>query len=147
MRTMHVAADRQSIAERIRRLSPDGQPKWGKFTAPRMVAHLTDSTRMATGELRCEAKRTPLRFSPLKQLVIYLLPWPKGVPTSPELLSRAPSVWNGEIDALEGALERFGSRSASDTWPAHPTFGALSRRAWGVLVYRHFDHHLRQFGV
>ena len=30
---------------------------------------------------------------------------------------------------------------------AHPAFGKLSPRAWGVLAWRHTDHHLRQFGV
>jgi len=33
----------------------------------------------------------------------------------------------------------------TEEWPEHPAFGALSRRAWGVLIYRHMDHHLRQF--
>ena len=32
-------------------------------------------------------------------------------------------------------------------WQEHPAFGRLARRAWGVLAYRHLDHHLRQFGV
>ena len=26
-------------------------------------------------------------------------------------------------------------------------FGQLSNDEWGVLGYRHLDHHLRQFGV
>jgi hypothetical protein len=30
---------------------------------------------------------------------------------------------------------------------AHPSFGRLSGREWGILVYKHTDHRLRQFGV
>ena len=30
-------------------------------------------------------------------------------------------------------------------WPEHPFFGPLTRKDWGVLGYRHSDHHLRQF--
>jgi hypothetical protein len=29
---------------------------------------------------------------------------------------------------------------------AHPTFGPMTGRDWDVLVWRHLDHHLRQFG-
>ncbi|MDB4892873.1 MAG: hypothetical protein JWL61_4728 [Gemmatimonadetes bacterium] len=147
MKTIHAAADRRSIVERIGRLQPDSRAQWGKFTAPRMVVHLTDALRMATGELACKPKQTPLRFAPLKQLAIYVLPFPKGLPTAPELLERVPSAWKGEVNALEGMLDRVGKRTATDAWPLHPVFGTLSPRAWGVLVYRHCDHHLRQFGV
>ena len=147
MKTMHAAADRRSIIERIGRLQPDSQAHWGKFTAPRMVVHLTDAMRMVAGELPVTSKRTPLRFTPLKQLAIYVLPFPKGVPTAPELLTRVPSAWNAEVETLTGMLDRFGSRSASDAWPVHPVFGTMSAHAWGVLAYRHTDHHLRQFGV
>ena len=31
--------------------------------------------------------------------------------------------------------------------PETPAFGPLSARGWGVLTYRHLDHHLLQFGV
>lgn len=45
------------------------------------------------------------------------------------------------------ALERFATREPTGAWPAHPLFGALSGSDWGVLVYRHMDPHLRQFGA
>jgi hypothetical protein len=147
MKTMHAAADRRSIAERIGRLQPDSGAQWGQFTAPRMVVHLTDALRMSTGDLPVKPKRTPLRFPPLKQLAIYLLPFPKGLPTAPELIVRTPSEWRTEVEALTGMLDRFGSRTANDAWPVHPVFGPMSAQAWGVLAYRHCDHHLRQFGV
>ena len=28
----------------------------------------------------------------------------------------------------------------------HPFFGSMTRPSWGILAYRHFDHHLRRFG-
>jgi hypothetical protein len=34
---------------------------------------------------------------------------------------------------------------SSTRWPEHPFFGPLTRKDWGVLGYRHSDHHLRQF--
>ena len=44
-------------------------------------------------------------------------------------------------------LARLASKSPTEVWPEHPAFGSLTHRAWGVLKYRHADHHLRQFGV
>ncbi len=29
----------------------------------------------------------------------------------------------------------------------HPFFGKLTYEEWGVLIYKHFNHHLKQFGV
>ena len=35
----------------------------------------------------------------------------------------------------------------SDYKGIHPLFGSMSRREWGVVTYKHVDHHLKQFGV
>ena len=105
--------------------------------------------RAANGErsLPTAPKNAPIRFPPLKQLIIYWLPWPKGVPTAPELLARPPSEWQGELVTLRDELAALVKRGRSGPFVPHPAFGRLTPRAWGVLVYRHLDHHLRQFGV
>jgi hypothetical protein len=145
--TLFQAASRQEIQQRLARLSPDRAPRWGRFNAPRMVVHLADSIRMAFGELSVAPKATPLRYPILKQFAIYVAPWPRGSATSPELLARAPAAWNGEIVTLSALVERFSTRSPAGKWPRHPLFGSMTGRAWGVLAYRHCDHHFRQFGI
>jgi hypothetical protein len=147
MNTMFDTVVRDDLHRRLKALTPDRKPGWGKFTAPKMVCHLTDGLRMTLGDLAVKPKRTPLRFPVIKQLVVYVLPFPKGVPTAPELLARAPAAWNGEIEALGAMIDRFAGRTPSGAWPAHPALGPLSGRAWGVLTYRHLDHHFRQFGI
>ena len=147
MKTVWNAGDRRDLCERLTRLQPDATGRWGSMTASEMVAHLVDATRMALGDLPCVGRRLPIRYAPLKQLIIYWLPFPKGVPTAPELLVRRSLSWRAEVDELTALLERLGREPADRAWPEHPAFGRLTRRAWGVLVYRHTDHHLRQFGV
>jgi hypothetical protein len=117
------------------------------MTAPQMVSHLVECLRMATGELPVAARRTPLRYPLVKHFVVYLMPFPKGVPTAPELVSRVPSCWPSDVRMLSAALDGCAARAAADRWAEHPAFGKLSHRAWGVLIYRHMDHHLKQFGV
>lgn len=145
--TLFHAASRAEIQQRLARLVPDRAPRWGKLTAPRMVVHLADAFKMAYGELPVVPRKSPIRFPVIKQLAIYVLPWPQGTPTAPELLARAPAAWTGEVVALSALIERFSTRSPGEKWPPHPAFGSMSGRAWGVLAYRHCDHHFRQFGI
>jgi hypothetical protein len=69
------------------------------------------------------------------------------VPTAPELLARAPTDWAANLAELLASIDRFAGRDATIAWPDHPAFGRMSGRQWGVLSYRHVDHHLRQFNV
>jgi len=112
-----------------------------------MLSHIIESVRMAVGDLHCKPKNTPLRRTPLKQIVIYWLPFPKGVSTAPELMQGDPGEWEADLANLAQLVNRFAERESETEWPAHPAFGPLTGRQWGVLTYRHTDHHLRQFGV
>jgi hypothetical protein len=137
----------KDLLSRIDRIKEGATPRWGKFTAGAMLTHLIDSSRMATGDLVTRSKNLPIRYFPLKQLFIYLLPFPKGLPTSPELLRATPEPVDAAKLELQRRIADLPRFAREGRWPQHPAFGNLSTRAWGVLTYRHFDHHLRQFGV
>ena len=80
----------------MNKLRPDMNPVWGKMNATQMMTHLTEWMRLATGELVAAPRNMPMRYPVIKQLIIYLMPWPKGVPTAPELLSRESLDWDAE---------------------------------------------------
>lgn len=150
MRSLWNEPDRAELLGRFDRLVPDTAALWGRMSAPQMLAHIGDSMRMAIGAMRVEPKRTPLRFTPIKQLVIYALPsTPRNLPTAPELRKTPPGVWTEDLRAVKELVRRAVVRydHHATKWPDHPTFGKLSPRAWGVLIYKHLDHHLNQFGV
>ena len=148
MKTFWDSGTREEICRRIDRLTPESRPQWGKFNATQMLAHLNDSMRMALGELKAEPKATPFRRFPMKQLIVYVAPWPQGAPTAPELLARGDTAKFAEEQAqFRQIAARLAAKSPQQAWPEHPAFGALTHRAWGVLEYRHADHHLRQFGI
>jgi len=148
---------REVLRRRAARLAPTTTARWGQFTAPRMLAHVIQSLRMMTGELPVAVEPTPwlVRHAPLRQLLIYVLPFPKGLATSPELLARpsvqpgeiSPAAWAEEQRELGAVLDAIGVMASADAWPAHPAFGPMSGREWGALQYRHLEHHFRQFGV
>jgi hypothetical protein len=147
MKSIWETGARRELQTRFGALKPDARPAWGRMNAPKMVTHVADSLRMALGELACSPKASPLRYTPIKQLVIYVLPWPKGVPTAPELLARAPASWATDVADLNGLIERLGSRGPAGPFGVHPAFGRLTGRTWGALMYRHMNHHLTQFGA
>ena len=146
--TVWEPAFRAALADRARRLTAEAKPAWGKFNASGMLAHINDSYRMALGELPVKSKNLPLRFPPLKQLVIYALPFPKSAPTAPELLARCDgAVLAEEQRAYMDLLAKIAAVTPSTALAEHPAFGALTYRAYGVLIARHTDHHFRQFGL
>jgi hypothetical protein len=147
MKSIWQDETRRELSDRVGAAVWDRRAEWGKFSAPKMVCHLADSLKMAMGDLKVPTKRLPIRYPPLKQFIIYLAPFPRSAPTAPELLVRAPREWANDIADVQDLLARAGSARTTATWPEHPAFGKLSKRAWGVLIYRHMDHHLRQFGA
>ena len=147
MRSMQVEADRDAILVRVRRLSADAIPRWGKMSAPQMLVHITDAMRMASGDLAVRAKRHPVRLPVIKQLMLYVLPMPKNLPTAPELIARAPASLDEELRTFTEAVRRFAGRDPAAAWPDHPVFGSMTRQSWGALAHKHTDHHLTQFGV
>lgn len=147
MKSVWQETTRRELKERLANLTPDRPARWGRFSAPRMVAHVTDSFRSAIGELAVKPKNLPLRYPPLKQVIIYWLPFPKNAPTAPELLARQPGEWSSDIASLQALVDRFAACDPGGPWPDHAAFGSLTGAQWGILMYRHADHHLRQFGV
>jgi hypothetical protein len=147
MKTLWQESARRELKERLGHLQVDAPARWGKFTAPQMLIHIVDALRMANGEIETRPKNLPIRFTPIKQLVVYWLPFPKGAPTAPELLNQEPGDWAENLAKLRTQIDSFGSRDPKAAWPIHPAFGKMTPKAWGVLGYRHIDHHLKQFGV
>jgi len=147
MKTLWDPAAYDDLTRRVNRLAPGTRARWGRMTCAQMIVHVTDAFALYAGELTAAGKRTPLQYAPLKHALVYLMPIPKNVPTAPELTARVPGDWNEEIERLRRAMSSFAGQRTRQDWPAHPVFGRLSCRAYGVLAYKHTDHHLRQFGV
>ena len=146
-KTLGDRATREELVRRMESIDPTRGGLWGKMNAGQMLAHVNASLAMATGELPTKPKKSPLANPLGRWLIIYTMPWPKGAPTAPELLATPPAEWPADLARYRGLLEQAGTKPVDGDWPPHPAFGKLSGKDWGVLGYRHIDHHLRQFGV
>jgi hypothetical protein len=146
MGTLLDDQDRRSMLDRLGALTPTAERLWGRMAPAQMCRHLSASARMALGELPVKSKNMlPFQIFPLKHLLLYVLPFPKGAPTAPELVAKEAYDFEQERAQLVELLNRIATDAADG--PVHPLFGRLSRREWGALVYKHSDHHLRQFAV
>lgn len=140
--------DRAAICTRIRSLSASANARWGRMSVTGMLEHLRLSAQMAVGELKVESKtKRAFQVFPLKHLILYVLPFPKGAPTATELLPDAAESFEEERAAVLALLDRIGAGPREGAGPAHPLFGTLSWREWGAATYKHVDHHLKQFGA
>ena len=141
-------SDHAAICARVRSLSPSSTARWGRMNVTEMLKHLRLGALMAVGELTvASVNKRPLQVFPLKHLLLYVLPFPKGAPTAPELQSGEAASFEEERAKLLALLDQIGAGPRAGGGPAHPLFGPLSRSEWGVATYKHTDHHLKQFGA
>ncbi|HVI71496.1 MAG TPA: DUF1569 domain-containing protein [Pyrinomonadaceae bacterium] len=148
MRNILNESDRAAITSRMQSLSASSTRRWGTMDVVSMLQHLRLSAQMTLGELPVPSvNKRAFHVFPLKHLILYVLPFPKGAPTAPELKPDVSVSFEEERAALLELLERIGTGLRDGMGPAHPLFGPLSWREWGAVTYKHADHHLKQFGA
>jgi hypothetical protein len=150
MATMFEPRARAAMIARLHALTPRSQRLWGKMTAPQMVWHLSAQLRHLLGELEVKPRGNALmRSAFIRWLIIDTpLPFPRGkAPTAPEFAAHAPGEWGTDLARLEEQLERWAARGQDSGACEHPAFGPLDGRQTGRLIWKHWDHHLSQFGA
>jgi hypothetical protein len=151
MKRLDAAGVVDEVTSRLARLTAETSRQWGTMTAHEMVCHLTDSYRIATGERAASAVDTWMSRSVVRWIALHTsLPWPRGVPTRPEVDpkrdgTRPSPEFLRDRDALAQLIASFAA--PLEHYARHPIFGSLTRDEWMVWGYRHADHHLRQFGL
>ncbi|HZI62620.1 MAG TPA: DUF1569 domain-containing protein [Pyrinomonadaceae bacterium] len=148
MRSILNEDDRKAILTRLQSLSASSAGRWGKMDVTSMLHHLRLSALMTVGQLSVPSvNKRAFQVFPLKHLILYVLPFPKGAPTAPELKPVDVTAFEEERVALLELVERIGTGEREGMGPAHPLFGPLTWREWGAVTYKHADHHLKQFGA
>ena len=144
---------RDAIINRINQLTPNNQSAWGKMNVNQMLCHCTDQLRVSLGDMGKPEKtagfidRTVLKF-----LVLNVISIPKNVPTSPKVDQvdgdgTPPTDFESDRKILIEYIEKFVKASEKEASTPHFKFGAMSKKDWGILGYKHLDHHLKQFGI
>ncbi|MFM2136013.1 MAG: hypothetical protein RL021_1413 [Bacteroidota bacterium] len=153
MKQLFNPACQLELTDRIRQLTLNHMARWGEMNVGQMVCHCTDPLREALGLRPTKDMSNLLSRTVFKWASLFLLnKWPEGkLPTSPEynqqISGTTPTTFEKDKEQLLRLLETVCSQPNWYRFQPHPFFGNLSRKELGVLVYKHLDHHLRQFGA
>lgn len=138
------------IVARIGLLTPTSQRLRGKMSVDQMLEHCALALDMAMGK------------SPTKRVFLwYIFGWiakrstfkneqfGKNLPSIPAVITISNHFdCDNEKKRLIDVIHEFAAISHEKIEQnIHAFFGALTADEWWILMYKHLDHHLRQFGV
>ncbi len=138
------------VQQRLSRLIQDQPRLWGTMSAAQMLAHCSLGLEMAAGKIRPPRALIGRILGPvIKPMALREgEPMRRNSPTSKELVIKGDRNFESERKRLSGLIDGFAAAGpAGCTAHPHAFFGSLTPDEWAVLMYKHLDHHLRQFGA
>ena len=141
-----ITDDLELILAHLSKLTPNKQANWGNMSAQRMVEHLTDTLKIATGE-------NPQALIIEEEKIPRMLDF---------LISDKPMAQNIEVpfakkdEELELAIDEFVEtliefeeiyENDPKLTHIHPYYGPLNFQQWKRLNAKHLTHHFMQFGL
>lgn len=149
LKSLFVKNDFDSLIKRIINLTADSPRQWGKLNICQMLLHCRRGLEAAEG-----TRITPQTFLGkilcvfLKQLATNDKPFRHGSPSPAGTISKETESFEIEKAKLIEKTEIFHSRGIEKcSSNSHAFFGRLTPTEWGSLMYKHIDHHLKQFGM
>lgn len=140
-----AAAD---ILDRVSYLCVDSKARWGTMNATEMLYHCNLSNQQALEE-ECEYEKPSFTLRMKKLIVFHFLP---RIPRNNKGPARTHTKEKINADQFELQLkiyEELIHKLANREQPLraiHPALGCLTMKEWGIILWMHMDHHLRQFG-
>jgi hypothetical protein len=150
MKNLYEAGRMEEVRERLAQLQPESGRLWGTMNVAQALAHCSAGLEVAVGD------RVPPRMFVGRILGAIVKPMALGneepmrrnSPTSKDLVVVDERDLEVERARLRGLIDRFvAAGPAGCTRHPHSFFGRLTPEEWAELMYKHLDHHLRQFGV
>jgi hypothetical protein len=148
MKHLFDAARVEEVQARMAQLCPESTPLWGTMNPAQALAHCARGMEWAVGD------RIPPRMwlgrimgRMVKPMVLGNdAPMRRNSPTAKDLVVQDARDLGTERERLRGLIERFAAAGpAGCTTHPHSFFGRLTPEEWATLMYKHLDHHLRQF--
>ncbi len=147
MKSIFDATTRNGLIQRIQSLKPGNTALWGKMTLYQMLRHCILWDEMIERKRKYKQVFLGKLFGKIvmKKVLKDDAPLRKNTPTLPIL----KIVGSGEIEPekMNWIANIQNYEQFSNTEFVHPFFGKMTREQIGLLVYKHTDHHLRQFGA
>ncbi len=137
------------LQQRIEGLESRTQPVWGKMNAAQMVLHCQKPLDVADGKLILKRSLIGFLFGKMaKNDFLKKDEFKKNLPTAPQFKIETTPEFEKERSILLELVKKFGTMGPKVIVnKKHPFFGTMTDEEWGILQYKHLDHHLKQFGL
>ncbi|MEP6713427.1 MAG: DUF1569 domain-containing protein [Ferruginibacter sp.] len=144
MRSIFEDKTRAELINRITSLNENSPAQWGKMNVSQMMKHCTKWDEMALGKKKYKQSFIGRLFGrmALKDMMKDE-PMKKNMPTVPSFKIRENTDITEEKNKWIRLLDEY--RHFSNDGFIHPFFGAMTKENTGYMVYKHIDHHLKQF--
>ena len=150
MKTVRNEGDRAALIDRIKSLRGQEHPLWGKMTVNQMMSQLVQGPDLPFKAILPD-KSSFVSRTFVKPLILYVLPMPKEVKTSPEFnqqeKGRTPGEFSADRAIVIDAVNDLGALPLDYKCLSHPMFGKMNVKEWALIAHIHIDHHLKQFGI
>ncbi len=138
------------IITRINKLNNNATSQWGKMNVAQMLAHCNITYEMIFDNIH----KVPNWFMKfilklfVKNKVVDEKPYPKNNPTAPAFIIKGDKNFDTEKARLIEFITKVQAMGvvAFEGKESH-SFGILTSTEWNNMMYKHLDHHLKQFGV
>jgi hypothetical protein len=138
------------VKDRIAQLKVNSGRQWGKMSPAQALAHCSEAMLWAVGDARPPRMFLGRILGRLikSKVIAESQPMRKNSPTARTLVIVDDRDLDVEQKRLCSLIDRFvAAGPAGCTTHPHSFFGPLTPQEWAALMYKHLDHHLRQFGV
>ena len=137
------------IIQRLNTLGPQSQHLWGKMDVAQMMAHCKEAFKVPLSDHKYPRIFMGLMMGwMMKSKMHNDSPWGKNLPTAPNFLIKDQRNFDTEKGELTELITRFSAAEPGNVGKfPHPFFGKFTQEQWGKSMYKHLDHHLKQFGA
>ncbi|MCU0322096.1 MAG: DUF1569 domain-containing protein [Chitinophagaceae bacterium] len=138
------------IIERINQLTATTQPKWGKMSVDKMLAHCNVTYEMVYENIHPQPNAL-IKFilkALVKNTVVNEKPYKQNSTTAAQFLIKDSKNFESEKQRLINFIHQTQALGEAhfNNKESH-SFGKLTSTEWNNLFYKHLNHHLTQFGV
>jgi hypothetical protein len=147
MKTIFDKTTREELITRINTLTENNTAQWGKMTVYQVLKHCTLWEEMMQGKTKYPRAFIGRLFGKmaLRTVLENDSPLRRNTPTLPELRIKENGDASAQRTQWIARIEEYAHFSNSGL--VHPFFGKMTKEQIGYMVYKHIDHHLRQFNA
>lgn len=138
------------VPQLLNRFAANTKPLWGTMSATKMLQHLLAGTQIMLSKRVVPLTVDEEKLPRYKAFLMSDKPFGESLP-KPELYHEYESLSVLEFESVRtdflNELEKFeaATKSQTDFWCFHPSFGKLNAEETRQLQFKHIRHHFQQF--